>query len=125
MSFWRCPTDATSDVEEAALAIATGREHLEKLDLVWLDDEELQADGQFLTNTEGYTPVMDLAPLHVDVSRLDYVRLGKVASRIGTAIEEKRFYRLTKHVLKTSSWLPLSKDVSTWMHLKSGYVLRW
>ena len=36
---------------------------------------------------------------HVDVCRLDYVRLGKVAHRVLTAIKEKRFMLLKKRRL--------------------------
>ena len=100
LSFWQCPTDTASDVEEAALAIAAAREHIDRLDVVLLDDEELQADGQALANTEGRTPVTDLAPLHVDVSRLDYARLGRVAKRVAGAIEEKRHRRITRARVK-------------------------
>ena len=100
LSFWRCPSDATSDVEEVALAIAASREHLERVDIVWLDDQELQNDGQILTNSKGHTPVKDLIDLHVNVSRLDYVRLGRVARRLATAIEEGRYLRLTRARVK-------------------------
>ena len=100
LSFWQCPTDTASDVEEAALAIAAAREHLEKLDIVWLDDEELRADGQTLMNTAGSTPVTDLTSQHVDVSRLDHVRLGRVARRVVAAIEADRYHRLTRARVK-------------------------
>ena len=96
LSFWQCPTGTASDVEEAALAIAAAREHIDRLDLVLLDAEELQADGQSLVNTEGRTPVTDLAALHVDVSRLDYARLGRIADHVVVAIEKKRHRRITK-----------------------------
>ena len=100
LSFWQCPTDTASDVNEAALAIAAGRERVDRLDIVWLADEELQADGQTLRNIEGRTPVTDMAAMHVDVSRLDYVRLGRVACRVVTAIEADRYRRLTRARVK-------------------------
>ena len=100
LSFWQCPTDTLSDVEEAALAIAAASERVDRLDIVWLDDEELQADGQTLRNTAGSTPVTDLASQHVDVSRLDHIRLGRVALRVVAAIEADRYHRLTKARVK-------------------------
>ena len=100
LSFWQCPTDTASDVEEVALAIAAAHQHLERLDIVCLDDEELRADGQSLRNTEGNTPVADLASKHVDVARLDSVRLGKVAERVVSAMESSRFRRLPKSRVK-------------------------
>ena len=45
---------------------------------------------------QGRTPVPELSKLHVDVRRLDYVRLGKVAQRVAGAIEGGRYTRLTK-----------------------------
>ena len=96
LSFWRCPTDTDVGAEEAALAIATARERLDRLDIVWLSDEDLQADGQSLNDTEGRTPVTDMADMHVDVSHLDYVRLGRVADRVAEAIESGRYRRLSR-----------------------------
>lgn len=101
LSFWQCPSEAVGDVEEAALAIAAARDRVERLDIIWLTDEELQADGQTLRNTEGRTPVTDMAAMHVDVSKLDYIRLGRVAHRVGAALEADRYRRLTKARVKT------------------------
>jgi hypothetical protein len=101
LSFWQCPTDTDSGVVEAALAIAAAGNRLEKLDIVWLADEELQSDGQTLIDTEGRTPVTDMVAMHVDVSRLDYVRLGRVARRVVDAIKADRFCRLTKARVKS------------------------
>ena len=96
LSFWQCGIGEEAEVEEAALAIASAGDRVDRLDLVWLDDNVLRADGQTLKNTAGRTPVAELAKRHVDVYRLDYVRLGKVAHRVAAAIEEDRFLRLRK-----------------------------
>ena len=100
LSFWQCPSDTDSDVEEAALAIATARERVDRLDIVWLADAELQTDGLDLRNTEGRTSLKDMAAMHVDVARLDYVRLGIVARRVAAAIQADRCRRLTKAHVK-------------------------
>ena len=96
LSFWQCGIGEKAEVEEAALAIAAAGDRVDKLDIVWFAGDELRADGQTLSNTEGRTPVTDLVNKHVDVCRLDYVRLGNVAYRVFTAIEENRYLRLTK-----------------------------
>ena len=96
LSFWRCPTETTEDLEKAVLAIAATRNRVEKLEIVWLINDDLQNDCQTLENTEGDTPVSELKELHVDVCRLDYVRLGKVASRIAIALENCRWRRISK-----------------------------
>ena len=58
--------------------------------------EELQAEGQHWLESEGRTPVTNMVGRHVDVCRLDYVRLGKIARCIADAIREDRYKRLTK-----------------------------
>ena len=100
LSFWRCPTDVERDIEEAALAIAAAGDRVDRLDIVWIADEELQADGQSLKDTAGRTPVTDMVAMHVDVSRLDYVRLGNVARGVAAAIEANRWRRLTRRRVK-------------------------
>lgn len=97
LSFWRCGKGGEGEVEEAALAIAAGGERLDKLDVVWLFDEEPRAGGQIWKDTDGCTPVTALVKQHVDVHRLDYVRLGRVADRVVAAIGSGRYRRLTKN----------------------------
>ena len=101
LSFWRCPNDTDSNVEEAALAIAAAGQRVDRLDIIWLADEELQADDQILRKTEGRTPVTNMTAMHIDVSRLDYVRLGRVARRVVTAIEANRYRRFTRARVKS------------------------
>lgn len=96
LSFWRCTSGTPGDFENAALAIAAGRDTVAKVEIVWLDDEELKADGQTLLNTDGCTPITDLVSLHVDVCHLDYLRLGKVADRVVSALYKERYRLLTR-----------------------------
>ena len=86
LSFWRCPTEANGDLEEAVLAIAAAGERLDKIEVVWLAVKDLQGDGQALKDSSGLTRVADLTRTHLDVCKLDYVRLGKVAQRVADAI---------------------------------------
>ena len=96
LSFWQCGIAEQDKLEEAALAIAAGRDSIDRLDIIWLADDELREDGHTLKNTEGRTPAIELSKLHVDVCRLDYLRLGKIARSIVKALKEKRHLRLTK-----------------------------
>lgn len=100
LSFWRCSTDSDRDVEEAALAIASAGDRIDRLDIVWVDYEDLQSDNHAMADTEGRTPITDMVVKHVDVSRLDYVRLGMVARRVAGAIEASRCRRLTRRRVK-------------------------
>ena len=96
LSLWQCGDATLYEVEEAALALATAGNKVDKLDIVWLSDDDLRADGQNWDETEGRTPVTDLITQHVDLSLLDYARLGMFAHRIAAAIEEGRYKRLTR-----------------------------
>ena len=46
LSFWQCGDEAQTKIEDAALAIASGWERVDKLDIVWIAGEELEATGQ-------------------------------------------------------------------------------
>ena len=100
LSFWRCGDGERAEVNEAALALAAAGTRVDKIDVVWLAADELRSDGQTLQDTEGRTPVLGLAELHVDACRLDYIRLGKVAQRIFTAIQKEQYRRLGKARVK-------------------------
>ena len=100
LSFWQCGKEEAVRLEEVALAIAAGRDSVDRLDIVWLVDDELKDDGQTLKSTEGRTPVVELSKLHVDVCRLDYIRLGNIARRVVRALEENRYKRISKPRVK-------------------------
>ncbi len=86
LSFWQCGSAKQKDIDNAALVIAAGRQHIEAMDIVWLDYHELESVGLVIKGTDGCTPVKDLITSHVDVLQLDYARLGKVAEHIVAAI---------------------------------------
>lgn len=94
LSFWRCGSE--TEVEDAALAIAAASERVDKFYIVWIDEDEFKTDDQTLKNTPGWTHATELVKQHVDVCRLDYVRLGKVAHHVITAIKEERCILLNK-----------------------------
>ena len=96
LSFWRCGSGTKGDFEDTVLAIAAGRTDIAKVEIVWLDIEDLRADGQTLKDSQGRTPAKQLAHLHVDLCRLDFERLGKVARRVDSALNEQRYRRLTR-----------------------------
>ena len=96
LSFWRCAQNGQDRFEDAAMAIAAARDDLDKVEIVLVDDEELREDGQTLEDSGGNTPVSEMVERHVDVCRLDHVRLGRVARRVARAIrrdDDRRFTR--------------------------------
>lgn len=100
MSFWRCTSEADDDLTATALAIAAGRDKIDKLEIVWLVASDLQADGQTLKNTDGRTPLKALIKRHVDICQLDYVRLGRIADRVVLAIDADQYLRFTPSSVK-------------------------
>ena len=96
LSFWQCPSGTEVELEDVVLAIATGHVEVAKVEIVWLDDEDLRTDGQTLINSDGRTPVAELVSLHVNVFHLDYTRLGKIACRIVSAIVAEQYRRLPR-----------------------------
>ena len=100
LSFWRCGSAAEAEVERVALAMAAAGDRIDRLDLVWIAEEHLAADGLAWGDTDGHTPIAESRSLHVDVLRLDYVRLGSVAHRVAAAIESERCVRFTRARVK-------------------------
>jgi hypothetical protein len=91
LSFWRC------EVDEAALALAATLERPDKLDIAWMTEDAVREEGLLIAPTDGRTPVESLVKSHVDVERLDLVRLSKVAHLVAKAVRDLQCKRLTKN----------------------------
>ena len=96
LSFWQCGGGTKKEVEEAALALLAAGNRIDRIDVVWLDDDKLRQDGQELTETDGKTAVEELIDQHMDLSSIDYKCLGLVASRIIEAMGNDQYRRLSK-----------------------------
>ena len=93
LSFWQCGRATDLEVSDAVLAIAAGRDRIQKLDIVWILTDELESDGQRIRLKRGRTPVAGLSERHVDVCHLDYRRLGRIGDRVAAAIDQKQWKR--------------------------------
>lgn len=98
LSTWQIPVE--SDVSEALLAIVSGHQHLDTIDIVCLDRNSLESKGLTLEATPGNTPIKDLVDLHVDISKLTYITLGVVGKDIVEEIKKNKVMRYTKGMLK-------------------------
>ena len=96
LSFWQCGTGTEEEIEEAALALLAAGNRIDRIDVVWLDDDKLREDGHNLISTDGKTAVKELVHQHMDVSSVDYKCLGLVASRIIEAMGNDQYRRLSK-----------------------------
>lgn len=101
LSFWRCGTGTEKEIENVALAIAAGRDKIDKVEIVWINDKDLENDGQIIKASDGRTPVGSMVKLHVDMVHLDYYHLGKVAHRVASAIAANQFRRVPKKYVET------------------------
>ena len=98
LSFWQCGEATDSEISTAVLAIAAGRDRLQKLDIVWIPQDELV--GHQMRSTRGRTPVRALIQSHVDVCHLDYGRLGQIGEQVAVAIRRDRFKRFSQGVIR-------------------------
>lgn len=101
LSFWQCGAGRDKEINNVALAIAAGRDKIGKVEIVLIDDKDLENDGQIIKASDGRTPVGSMVKLHVDVIRLDYSRLGRVARRVASAVAADQCHRVTKNSVKT------------------------
>lgn len=96
LSFWTC-TDANDvELEKATLAIVAGRDDVDRVDIAWLSEADVRDSGLNTSISPGSTPVPSLRSRHTDIVRLDYVRLGRVASLISNAVSAGECKRFTK-----------------------------
>ena len=96
LSFWRCGDASPEALERAVLALAAGRERLDRVDLTWVDVAGLDQDDIALARTPGKTPVASMVDEHIDAANLDYARLGRVARRVEAALRDNRHRRWTE-----------------------------
>ena len=103
LSFWLCGDAVATDseVEEAALAMASMMDKANKVEMVWLDRATLEQAGYMVDQTNGETKIPDLVSKHYDVGYFDYERLGDMARRVQTARTngERRLFSRA-HVLR-------------------------
>lgn len=96
LSFWKCRGTSKEDLHSVVLALACSADRLDKIDVAWIQRVKIEQAGLVVQETEGHTPVPSLVRQHVDVPRLDFYRLGKVAKLLNAAVTEERYYRFRK-----------------------------
>lgn len=97
LSFWQLGAPSDNDeIRMIALALATGGERLDRLDLTWIDRDALDTQGIAVEESAGRTPVEKMRDKHVDLARLNLPRLCKVALLIAEALSLNHHRRFTK-----------------------------
>lgn len=98
LSTWR--VDNEEQLEIAVLAIVSGHQQIDTIDVVWVDQIQMEQEGIAFERTPGITPITSLVDSHVDVVNLTYASLGKFAYCIVNCFLEKKIKRYTRGMLK-------------------------
>ena len=98
LSVWRINNE--NELEEAVLAIVSGQDHLETIDVVMMDDEYFIKCKISTDETEGHTPIENLKNTHRDLCSLDYWTIGMVAEHIIENIKKDKLKRYRESDLK-------------------------
>lgn len=82
LSVWKVSTE--TDIKEAILAIVSGGDHLESIDIITIDSGRIASDGISIIQNpkESNTRVQDLKKTHYDIIDLTYRKLGFIANYI-------------------------------------------
>ena len=107
------------DLQRALIAIVSGRQTLEKAEIVWVAEEELIRDQISISSSKGKTLFRDMVRSHVDATNLDLVRLGKVARRVATATGLISICGILEVRLRSFSFLQSKRVSSRLMRLKT------
>lgn len=98
LSTWSVENE--DQINDAVLAIVSVHQHLDTIDVVLLNQDNLAEIGIAFKQTPGATPVPTLVESHVDIVELSYQSLGKVADCIITCFKEEKVKRFTRGELK-------------------------
>ncbi|MCI0418031.1 MAG: hypothetical protein L0312_02225 [Acidobacteria bacterium] len=96
LSFWRVELASNDEIRRTALALATAAERIDRMDIAWVEENSFGAHYISMNPSDGRTPVASLRSNHVDVTKLDLGRLGKVATFIAEALSQGQHCRFTK-----------------------------
>jgi len=96
LSLWKCSAVDDDELKMIALALASGAERIDKIELVLLEENSLVTNGIAVTPTEGRTPIESLQNEHVDAVGLDYTKLGTIAEQVENSLRQKQYKRFTE-----------------------------
>lgn len=109
LSVWKVSTE--NDIEEAILAMVSGGDHLECIDIITIDCQQIASDRINCVQSleQSVTRVRDLKNAHYDIVDLSYRKLGVISQyivdcfkkgQITNRCEEGKVVRYTEGYLK-------------------------
>lgn len=98
LSTWEIEDE--SKINDVALALVTGSDFPDKMDIVVIDKDKLLEQGFIIENTPGLTKVDDLKGCHKDLAYLNYATLGTFATLVVESLKYEHVHRFTSTNLK-------------------------
>lgn len=96
LSFWMCDPKQEASLEQVVLALASSRDSIDRLDLVWVDEIDILATKARILEIEGETPAHTIRKQHRDVADLGLNGVIKLAHYIAKAINGNQTKRWSK-----------------------------
>lgn len=95
LSFWKCNDASEENLEKTVLALASGANRIDMIDVVWLLQDDLVAENFSFEETEGLTPVNSLKKYHIDIVNLNLASLEKLAKFIANSVNNHKYKRFS------------------------------
>jgi hypothetical protein len=96
LSFWTCDPTQPSSLDDVVLAVAVTRQTVDRLDLVWLEEEAIIATRAKVVETLGETPARTVRDRHRDVANFGLTGVSKLAHAVAKAVNGTQTKRWTK-----------------------------
>jgi len=122
LSFWLIEDNQRCNLEQIVLAMATGFNSSDTIDLVWIDSEVIEANQLKCTETPGNTNYKEFVNNHRSMCELTYKKLGVLASLIDESIRNEKIARFNQRELKEIVGNALDKGVITESDLTGEFL---
>lgn len=100
LSVWLMQDDSLESTNEVALALASGLQRFDKMDILWIERRKIEEAGFEIKPSPGITPVASLVNQHFDIVGLHFSDLARLACLFTEAIAANMAQRLTKKKLE-------------------------
>jgi len=101
LSFWACDPSHPLSLEQVVLALAATRDTVDKLDLVWIDEDAIKNIPLRVVQTQGDTPAQLLRDRHRDVADIDLGGVCQLAQDMARAVNGAQTKRWSKAQVRT------------------------
>lgn len=101
LSLWTVENTSEEEITKAILALITNSrlERLDRIQVVYFDEDNVTQAGLTLKKTPGDTVISTYTNLHQDMIELNYERMGKVSGLITSALRDRRIKKYNEKEL--------------------------